>query len=98
MQASGAEIEPTDERAALIGASQLLRSMGVFPTVDAVDFYAQRDHEKVTGGEAAAAPPAQPHADGGSARRTDFARTVAPHGAAPPHAATIQALSYALNP
>ena len=39
VQASGAEIQPTDERAALIGASQLPRSMGVFPAVDAADFY-----------------------------------------------------------
>ncbi len=38
VQASGAEIQPTDERAALIGASQLPRSMGVFPAVDAADF------------------------------------------------------------
>ena len=43
VQASGAEIQPTDEREALIGASQLLRSMGVFPAVDAVDFYARGD-------------------------------------------------------
>jgi len=43
VQASGAEIQPTDEREALIGASQLLRSIGVFPAVDAVDFYARGD-------------------------------------------------------
>ena len=43
VQASGAEIQPTDERAALIGASQLPRSMGVFPAVDAADFYTRGD-------------------------------------------------------
>jgi hypothetical protein len=43
VQASGTEVQPTDERMALIGASQLLRSMGVFPAVDAVDFYARGD-------------------------------------------------------
>jgi hypothetical protein len=43
VQASGAEIQPTDEREALIGASRLLRSIGVFPAVDAVDFYAHGD-------------------------------------------------------
>ncbi len=43
VQASGAELQPTDEREALIGARQLLRSIGVFPTVDAVDFYARGD-------------------------------------------------------
>lgn len=43
VQASGAEIQPADEGAALIGASQLLRSMGVFPAVDAVDFYTRGD-------------------------------------------------------
>jgi len=43
VQAGGAEIQPSDERTALIGASQLLRSMGVFPAVDAVDFYVRAD-------------------------------------------------------
>lgn len=43
VQASGADVQPTDERQALIGASQLLRSFGVFPAVDAVAFYRRGD-------------------------------------------------------
>jgi hypothetical protein len=41
-------------------------------------------------GLVAAAPPTQPYADGSTAWRADFARTGAPRGAAPPHAATLQ--------
>ena len=48
-------------------------------------------------GLVAAAPPARPHADGGTAWRADLARTGAPRGAAPPHAATIQAQSSVLK-
>lgn len=44
VQSAGAETQPTDERLALIGASQLLRSLGVFPAVDAVDFYRRGDN------------------------------------------------------
>ncbi len=38
MQDAGVEMQPTDERMALIGASQILRSVGVFPAMDAADF------------------------------------------------------------
>ena len=43
LQASGLEVESINEREAQIAAGQLLRSMGVFPAVDAVDFYARGD-------------------------------------------------------
>ena len=45
---------------------------------------------KKYGGGAAA----QPDADGGTACLAIFARTGAPHGAAPPHSVTIQACPY----
>lgn len=44
VQAAGADVQPTDERQALIGAGQLLRSIGVFPAVNTVAFYARGGH------------------------------------------------------
>ena len=43
LQADGIEVQPTNEREAQVAAGQLLRSMGVFPAVDAVAFYRRGD-------------------------------------------------------
>jgi hypothetical protein len=43
LQVGGIEVQPTNDREAQVAAGQLLRSMGVFPAVDAVAFYARGD-------------------------------------------------------
>lgn len=45
LEASGIDPVMVSERDALVGAGELLRSMGVFPAVDPLDFYAQGDRK-----------------------------------------------------